>query len=84
MSLIHPGKILKNEYLVPLKMSARKLAQNLGVPTNRITSIINEKRSITADTALRLAAFFDTTPEFWLHMQLRYDLQLARNKMKEQ
>ena len=77
MRPIHPGEILRDEYLVPLDMSANALAPALGVPTNRITAIVNGDRAVTADTALRLAKYFDTTPEFWLNLQLRYDLRVA-------
>ena len=58
-------------------MSANRLADALGVPTNRITSIINGERAVTADTALRLGKFFETTPDFWLNLQQRYDLRIA-------
>ena len=77
MPPIHPGVILRDEFLVPLDMSANALANRLGVPTNRITAIVNGARAITADTALRLARFFDTTPDFWMNLQLRHDLREA-------
>jgi addiction module HigA family antidote len=70
----HPGKFLKEE-IEGMGYSANRLATALHVPTNRITGILNEQRSITADTALRLARFFGTDPEFWLNLQLSYDLQ---------
>ena len=79
MRPIHPGKILKDE-LKELGLSANAFAKELAVPVNRITSIINEKRSITADTALRLSRFFGTTPEFWLNLQSSYDLKIAAKK----
>lgn len=72
---IHPGEILKAEFLDELDMTPYALAQRLGVPTNRITKIVKGERSITADTALRLARFFGTSPEFWLNLQNRYELQ---------
>ena len=77
MRAIHPGEILKEE-LVELKLSANAIAKALDVPTNRITSILNEQRGITADTALRLAKFFGTTPDFWMSLQSSYDVKKAR------
>ncbi len=74
MRAIHPGVILKDE-LECLGFSANKFAKELHVPTNRITTILNGSRAITADTALRLARFFGTTPEFWLGLQTTYDLK---------
>src|ERR1700721_467511 len=77
--VIHPGEHLAVE-LDALGMSAAALARNLGVPTNRITQILNGQRAITGDTALRLAHFFGTTPEFWLNLQNLYELRLAQKK----
>lgn len=77
MRPIHPGEILKDE-LAEISMTANAFAQALHVPANRITSILNGSRSITADTALRISKFFGTTPEFWLNLQTAYDLKLAR------
>ena len=77
MAPVHPGEILKQE-LEELNISARSLASKLGVPTNRITGILNQKRSITPDTALRLARYFSTSPEFWLNLQQAYDLKITR------
>jgi antitoxin HigA-1 len=77
---IHPGEHLAEE-LKELGMSAAGLARKLGVPTNRITSILNGQRSITGDTALRLAHFFGTSAEFWLNLQSLYDLRLAERKV---
>jgi len=76
---IHPGEHLAEE-LHELRMSAAELARNLDVPTNRITAIRNGQRSITGDTALRLAHYFGTSPEFWLNLQSLYELRLARQK----
>jgi addiction module HigA family antidote len=76
---IHPGEHIKEE-LNELGMSAAQLARNLAVPTNRITAILNGQRSITGDTALRLAHFFGTSPEFWLNLQSHYELRLAQQK----
>lgn len=80
MRPIHPGEILREEYLGPLDMSANRLAQAIGVPTNRVTEIVAERRAVTADTALRLAKAFDTTPEFWLNLQQAYDLRMAERE----
>src|SRR6202166_602899 len=76
---IQPGEHLSEE-LQTLGMSAAELARNLDVPTNRITQILNGQRAITGDTALRLADFFGTTPEFWLNLQNLYELRLAQKK----
>ena len=76
---IHPGEHLIEE-LRELGMSAAELARRLNVPTNRVTSILNGQRAITGDTALRLAHFFGTSPEFWLNLQNLYELRLAQEK----
>ena len=76
---IHPGEHLAEE-LRELGISAAELARNLGVPTNRVTQILNGRRAITGDTALRLAHYFGTTPEFWLNLQSLYELRVARQK----
>ena len=76
---IHPGEILREE-LKSLGMSANALAQALHVPANRISQILNGRRNITADTALRLAQFFGTAPEFWLNLQKSYELRLAERR----
>ena len=75
---IHPGEILREEYMKPLNLSANALAQRLGVTTARVNEIANERRGITAETALRLARCFSTTPEFWMNLQQRYELEAAR------
>lgn len=79
MLAIHPGEHLAEE-LKALEMSAAELARQIGVPTNRITQILNGTRAITGDTALRLAHFFGTTAQFWLNLQSLYDLRLAEKK----
>jgi addiction module HigA family antidote len=76
---IHPGEHLSEE-LHAVDMSAAQLARNLGVPTNRITQILNRRRAITGDTALRLGHYFGTTPEFWLNLQSLYELRIAQQK----
>ena len=82
MRPVHPGEILREEFLDPLRMSANALAQVLHVPTNRLTSIIAGKRAVTADTALRLGRAFGTTPQFWLNLQQAYDLRRAEMDAK--
>lgn len=72
---VHPGEILREEYLGPLGMSAGVLARKLGVPRTRIERVVAEQSPVTPDTALRLARFFRTTPEFWANMQVGYDLK---------
>jgi len=76
MRPIHPGEILREE-MEELGLSANALAKALKVPANRITAILNEQRSITGDTALRLARYFGTTPEFWMNLQTSYDVKRA-------
>jgi len=77
MRPIHPGEILREEFLVPLNLSANALAIALGVPAPRINDIARERRGITADTALRLSRYFGTSAEFWMGLQADYDLRLA-------
>jgi antitoxin HigA-1 len=77
MRPIHPGEILREEFLVPLGMSANALALALHVPAPRINDVVRERRGVTPDTALRLARFFDTTAEFWLNLQSAFDLKQA-------
>jgi addiction module HigA family antidote len=75
MRPIHPGEILREEYLLPLGMSANALAIELRIPSPRINEVVRERRGITSDTALRLARFFSTTPQFWLNLQTSFDLR---------
>lgn len=77
LSPIPPGEILLEEFMRPLGISQNKLARDLDVPVARINDIIKAKRGISADTALRLATYFETTAEFWLTLQTRYDLKIA-------
>jgi addiction module HigA family antidote len=74
---IHPGEFLREDFLLPLGLSANALSLALRVPVTRISEIVRERRGITADTALRLARYFGTTPDFWMKMQMSYDLALA-------
>ena len=78
---IHPGEVLREEFLAPLGMSAHELALALRVPATRINDIVNEKRGITADTALRLSRYFGTTPKFWLNLQASYELEVAEDRL---
>jgi len=80
----HPGEILAEEFLKPLGLSANALALALRVPANRITGIIKGRRAVSADTALRLARYFGTTPEFWINMQAGHDLSTARAELGKQ
>lgn len=78
---IHPGEILAEEFMKPLGLSINALARDLHVPPNRIHGIVHGARSITADTALRLATYFDTPAELWLNLQSEYDLRQARRTL---
>jgi addiction module HigA family antidote len=77
---IHPGEILREDFMVPLDLSMNKLALDLHVPVTRIAEIVHERRSITPDTALRLARYFNTSARFWLNAQATYDLELAQDE----
>lgn len=77
---IHPGEILLEDFMKPLGISINQLARDLDVPPNRISAIVNGSRSITADTALRLGAYFSVSPETWLGLQLEYDLRVTRQR----
>lgn len=76
---IHPGEILLEEFLRPLNLSQNRLGLDLGIPPQRVGDIVRGRRGITADTALRLARYFGTTPQFWLNLQSRYELDVARH-----
>jgi addiction module HigA family antidote len=78
---IHPGEILMEEFLEPLGISQYRLAKDISVSPRRINEIVHGKRSITADTALRLAKFFGTTERFWLNLQVRYDLEIEKDRL---
>ena len=80
LELIHPGEILQEDFLKPLGISMSALAAAIKVPTGRISQIVNGKRAITADTALRLGRYFGVSPETWLGLQSEYDLRLARRR----
>lgn len=76
---IHPGEILMAEFLTPMGISQYRLAKDIKVPPRRINEIVHGKRSITADTALRLGRFFGMSPQFWLNLQTRYDLEVTED-----
>jgi addiction module HigA family antidote len=78
---VHPGEVLLEEFLAPMGLSQNKLALNIGVPPRRKNEIVLERRKITADTALRLARFFETSSEFWLGLQAQYDLDVAADEL---
>jgi antitoxin HigA-1 len=75
----HPGEILLEEYLNPLGLSQNKLGRDLGIPAQRVNAIVRGRRAVTVDTALRLARYFQTTPQFWLNLQNHYDLEMAQD-----
>jgi addiction module HigA family antidote len=79
---IHPGEILLEEFLEPLGISQYRLAKDISVPARRINEIVHGKRSITADTALRLSRYFGLSDRFWLNLQARYDLELEKDKLQ--
>lgn len=77
---IHPGEVLLEDFMKPLSLSQYRVAQDIGVPTLRISQIVHGKRAVTADTAMRLARYFGTSPVVWLRLQARYDLEVAERK----
>ncbi len=78
---VHPGEILREEFMMPLKLSMNRMAMDLGVPVTRIADIVHERRAITADTALRFARYFQNTPVFWMNLQTRFDLEVAEDEI---
>ncbi len=80
---IHPGEILMEEFLEPMGLSQYRLAKDISVPPRRINEIVHGKRSITADTALRLGRFFSMSPQFWLNLQTRYDLEVTEDLLED-
>jgi antitoxin HigA-1 len=76
---LHPGEVLREEFLVPLSLTPYALAKELGVPRTRVERIAHEKIGITADTALRLGKYFGMSPDFWMNLQARYDLEVAQD-----
>ena len=78
---VHPGEVLNEEFLIPMNLSQNRLARDIGVPPRRINEIVLGKRKITADTALRLARYFDMSPQFWLGLQMDHDLDVETDKL---
>ena len=78
LELIHPGEILREEFMKPMDISINRLSRDISVPPGRISAIVNGKRAITADTALRLGKYFGVSPETWMGLQLDYDLRVAK------
>lgn len=78
---VHLGEILREEFLKPLRLSMNKLALDLRVPVTRVADIVGERRAITADTALRLARYFQNAPAFWMNLQTRFDLEIAEDRV---
>jgi len=81
VAAVHPGEVLREEYLGPLKLTSGKLAKALGVPRTRIERLVNEQTGVTPDTALRLGRYFKTTPQFWLNLQANHDLVVAAQQL---
>jgi addiction module HigA family antidote len=84
LSSVHPGEVLREEFLKPLKLTAYAVAAAIDVPRTRIERLAREETPVTADTALRLGKFFMTTPAFWMNMQAQYDLEMAEDKVAPQ
>jgi antitoxin HigA-1 len=78
---VHPGEILRQEFMAPLRLSMNRMAMDLRVPVTRIADIVNQRRGITADTALRFARYFKNSPAFWMNLQTRYDLEVAEDEI---
>lgn len=78
---VHPGEILREEFMVPMELSSNALARAIGVTPARVNDIVNEKRGVTADTALRLARYFGTTADVWINLQKRFELEAARREL---
>lgn len=81
LSPITPGNVLLEEFLRPMNITQNQLAKDINVPANRVSQVINGKREITADTALRLGKYFGIEPEFWLNLQMRYNMKIAQGKV---
>ena len=81
LAWIHPGEILREEFLVPMGLTAYQLAKAIQVPLPRVNDIVREKRSITAETAVRFAKYFGTTPQFWINLQTQFDIRTAQKKL---
>ena len=79
---IHPGEVLLEEFLKPIGLTQYRLAKDISVPPRRINEIVHGTRAVSADTALRLSRYFGTSEQFWMNLQMRYDLELARQRLK--
>src|SRR4029077_13064705 len=84
LPLVHPGEILRDDFLLPMKISVYTLAQAIKVPRSRVNDIVLGRRGITADTAFRLARYFGTSPEFWVNLQTHFDLEIAGRSLRRQ
>jgi len=80
---VHPGEVLMEEFLAPMAISQYRLAKDISVPPRRINEIVHGKRSVTADTALRLSRYFGTSEKFWLNLQMGYDLEIEKDRLGE-
>ncbi len=80
---VHPGEVLLEDFMKPMGLSQYRLAKDIGVPALRISQIVNRKRAVTVDTAMRLARYFGTSAMVWLRLQVRYELEVAEDKMQE-
>ena len=80
---VHPGEVLLEDFMKPMGLSQYRLAKDIGVPALRISQIVNGKRAVTVDTAMRLARYFGTSAMVWLRLQVRYELEVAEDKMRE-
>ncbi len=80
---IHPGEILLEEFLIPMEISQYRLAKDINVPPRRINEIVLGKRAITADTALRLSEYFRLSEKFWLNLQMKYNLEIEKDRLKD-
>lgn len=83
LSPIHPGEVLREDFMKPLTLSMNGLALDLHIPVTRIAEIVHERRGISTDTALRLSRYFGTTPQFWMNLQRDYELELADDHLKQ-
>lgn len=82
LPLVHPGEILRDDFLTPMGLSVYVLANEIKVPRSRVNDIVLGRRAITADTAMRLGRYFGTSPEFWINLQARYDLEVAERTLR--
>ena len=83
LSSIHPGEVLQEDFMKPLGLNQYRLAKDISITPIRISQIVNSQRAITVDTAMRLARYFGTSPEVWLRLQVRYDLEVAESELRE-